>query len=217
MPSKTEYFPVDRISMSGDDTAQSLFSHDQRGERFERRRPAHKHRNLALKAVLLLSVLVLHTGLVVLLAKWLASSAVGSQSSSNSQSGRTGGHGHGHGEDTCETEDTHRQYGFEGVIPAVYKDPKAEFLMVNPCGHTAAEARAKGCRYGMLYGAWLPEACYDEETEENFRKYADWRFWLQPNRTQELSYDEVATGEYDYVLVEWQCKYLSPLCPNAPR
>lgn len=120
----------------------------------------------------------------------------------------TGGHSHGgHSDNSCQTDSTHHRYGFEGVIPAVYKDPSAEFSQVNPCGHSTAEARERGCRYGMLYGAWLPEECYDEETEENFKKYTNWRFWLQPNRTEEVSWDEVAKGEHEYVLVEWECEY----------
>lgn len=123
-------------------------------------------------------------------------------------SGTTGHHSHGgHSDSSCQTNSTHIRYGFEGVIPAVYKDPGAEFSQINPCGHNAAEARARGCRYGMLYGAWLPEECYDEETEENFKKYTNWRFWLQPNRTEEVSWDEVAKGEHEYVLVEWECEY----------
>ena len=107
---------------------------------------------------------------------------------------------------SCIVPDLDREYTFEGIHPAVYKDPTAEFLMKDPCGSTPTEARARGCRYGMLYGSWLPDECWDEETEVNFKKVKDWRFWLQANRTEELSWEEVARGEHEYVLVEWECK-----------
>ena len=212
-----QYSPMDRRSFSADDAAQSLLSQDEKGYMFERKRPARKRFGLAWKALLLLLVLVVHAGLVVFLASWLASSFLGAagrsksddiMSSAESKVGHGHSHGHGHGDSpTCESEESYRQFSFDGVVPAVYKDPDAEFIHKDPCGSTAAEARARGCRYGMLYGAWLHESCYDEETEQRFKEYTNWRFWLQPNRTEEVSWDEVAKGEYEYVLVEWECKY----------
>lgn len=204
MAGRDEYSPVDRRSMSADDSGQSLLSQDEKTFVPNHRSARQRRYNLTIKAFLLLLLLVAHAGLVVLLAKWLASSFLGPYKSSDPDESH-------HHDSTCLIRDEHVQYTFEGVIPAVYKDPQAEFLMKDPCGRTAAEARANGCRYGMLYGAWLPEACYDEETEENFKKHTNWRFWLQPNRTEELSWDEVAKGEHEYVLVEWQCEHLPSL------
>jgi hypothetical protein len=110
-------------------------------------------------------------------------------------------------EGICLMRDSYeRQHSIEGTPRDDYKNPEAEFLQIDPCGSTAAEARERGCRFGMLYGAWLPNECYDEESEENFRKHTEWKFWLQPNRTEELTWDEVSKGEHDYVLVEWECK-----------
>ena len=60
----------------------------------------------------------------------------------------------------------------------------------------------------MLYFAWLPDVCYDKEIEEEFKNYADWKFWLYGNRTGEITWDEAATGEHDYVLAEWESKYI---------
>lgn len=194
MAGREEYSPVDRRSLSADETARSLLSSDEKDYNFEPKRPAKRRHNLALKSLLLVCVLVLHAGLVVLLARWLG---VAFPWGSGGGGGAAG---------PAHSQPKEPKYGFEGVIPAVYKDPTAEFMQVNPCGHSAEEARARGCRYGMLYGAWLPEECYDEETEERFKHYTNWRFWLQPNRTQEVSWDEVARGEFEYVLVEWECE-----------
>lgn len=208
MASKDGYSPVDRRSFSADDGSRSLLSHDEKIPGFERRRPAQRRLHFILKSILVLFVLVLHAGLIAFLLNWFGYTIWGGSRANMTSDGMTGQHSHvGHSGSSCQTDSTHHRYGFEGVIPAVYKDPSAEFSQVNPCGHSATEARARGCRYGMLYGAWLPEECYDEETEENFKKYTNWRFWLQANRTEEVSWDEVAKGEHEYVLVEWECEY----------
>ena len=206
MAGRASYSPVDRQSLSADDAAHSLLSQDEKTFVLNHRSTTAQRRyQTTLKAFLLLLLLVFHAGLVVLLAKWLASSFLGAHGSMSPDEM------HSDHSNSCLLRDEHTQYTFDGVIPAVYKDPSAEFIMKDPCGHSAAEARAKGCRYGMLYGAWLPEQCYDEETEQNFKKYTDWRFWLQPNRTEELSWDEVEKGEHEFVLVEWQCEFPWPL------
>lgn len=203
MASRDEYSPVGRRSFSADDGSRSLLSHDEKIPGFERRRPAQRRLHFVLKSILLLFLLILHAGLLALLLNWFGIT-LSSQANTTSD-GMTGQHSHG-------TDGTHVRYGFEGVKPSVYKDPSADFTQVNPCGSSAAEARANGCRYGMLYGAWLPEECYDEETEENFKKWTDWRFYKQPNRTEEVSWDEVAKGEHEWVLVEWECEFSPSSC-----
>lgn len=208
MASRDDYSPVDRRSFSADDGSRSLLSHDEKMHEFDRRRPAKRHMNFILKSIISLLVLIAHAGLVAFLMNWFGIVLWGGSRGNVTGDRMAGQNSHGgHGGISCQTDNTHIRYGFEGVIPAVYKDPTAEFSQINPCGHSAEEARARGCRYGMLYGAWLPEDCYDEETEENFKKYTNWRFWLQPNRTEEVSWDEVAKGEHEYVLVEWECEF----------
>ncbi|KAG8158011.1 hypothetical protein KVR01_012283 [Diaporthe batatas] len=211
MANTDDYSPIGRRSFSADDGSQSLLSHDEKIPEINRRRPAKRRMNFVLKSFASLLVLIAHAGLVAFLMNWFGIVVWGGSSSktTDDSSSMAGQHSHGaHGSSSCQTDSTHVRYGFEGVIPAVYKDPSAEFSQINPCGHSAEEARARGCRYGMLYGAWLPEDCYDEETEENFKKYTNWRFWLQANRTEEVSWDEVAKGEHEYVLVEWECEYI---------
>jgi hypothetical protein len=60
----------------------------------------------------------------------------------------------------------------------------------------------------VLNYAWLPEACFDEEMEEEFRTYTDWEFWLFPNKTIPVSWDEAAKGEFDLLFIEWECEFL---------
>lgn len=204
-----------RVSFSADDGSQSLLSHDEKMPGFERRRPAKRRLHIVLKSILLLFLLIAHAGLIAFLLNWFGITIWGGSRPNMTSDGMTGQHSHGgHSDSSCQAEadSTHIHYGFEGVVPSVYKDPEAEFTQVNPCGSTAVEARARGCRYGMLYGAWLPEECYDEETEENFKKYTNWRFYMQPNRTEEVSWDEVAKGEHEWVLVEWECESSPSSC-----
>jgi hypothetical protein len=79
--------------------------------------------------------------------------------------------------------------------------------MKNPCRHSAAEARARGCRYGMVDSAWLPNECYDGETEERFQQAKNWEFWRHPNKTGLITWEEAAEGEFDLMWAEWDRKF----------
>ncbi|KAI9712454.1 MAG: hypothetical protein M1820_001667 [Bogoriella megaspora] len=213
MADRANYLPVRSGSLNADDTAQSLLSQDEKDYVFEGTRPSKRRYNFALKGVIVLLVLILHAVLVVLLGRWIWS-PVPAPSNNKMAKGTIISDSHLVNDGLmCQTEEEvyHRQHTIEGSHRDPFKDPDAEFLYVDPCGSTAAEARARGCRYGLLYGAWLPEQCFDEETEERFKNHTDWKFYLQPDRTEELSWDEAATGEYDYVLVEWECKFLEQI------
>jgi len=196
MAGQTVYSPVDRVSMSADESGQSLLSQDEKSFVFERRTRAQRFYHHAIRGFIFLLLLFAHAGLVLLLAKWVMSSVPMHFGAAPKPMDDMGGmtHGHGHGQSSggykvAEDMDSHVRYTLEGVPPSIYKDPSAEFSMVNPCGSTAAEAKARGCRFGVLYGAWLPQECWDDETEERFRSFTDWKFYLQPNRTQEITWD----------------------------
>ncbi|KAK3994201.1 hypothetical protein QBC44DRAFT_379556 [Cladorrhinum sp. PSN332] len=218
MPDKREYSPIGRAgSLSADDAAHSLLSQEEKHFTFERRRlsPAQRFKRLALRSVALFVVLLIHAGLVLLLARWIISNIPTKSEPSSPNSSKTMSHGHGghgghgstgngyvKGAGDMETHQVH--YTIEGVPPSIYKDDGAEFSMVDPCGSSAAEAKARGCRFGVLYGAWLPQQCWDDESEERFKAYDDWKFYLKPNRTEPLTWDQVAEGDHEYYLVEWQ-------------
>ncbi|ETS84644.1 hypothetical protein PFICI_02669 [Pestalotiopsis fici W106-1] len=212
MTDRQVYSPVDRGSLSADGASQSFLSPEEKDYVFDGRRPAKSRFNLVLRTIFFLFVLVLHAGLIVLLARWLAPSFLGSSSntephgitSTHGSHGSHMGHMGGHKDNSCASEDDNRVYAIEETGRDSVKNPNAEFTYMNPCGNSAAEARERGCKFGLLYGAWLHPQCYDEETEENFRKYTNWRFWLQPNRTQEVTIEEASKGEHDFLLVEWE-------------
>ncbi|KAK4227768.1 hypothetical protein QBC38DRAFT_476945 [Podospora fimiseda] len=215
MSNNREYSPVDRASLSADDAAHSLLCQEEKHFTFERKRlsPAQRFKRLALRSLAFFVILLIHAGLVLLLARWIISGIPAKTTPSYNSPSMTKSHGHGgHGSHGSKPAagyagdmETHKvHYTVEGVPPVVDKDVEAEFSMINPCGSTAEEARARGCRFGVLYGAWLPEQCWDDETEERFKAYDDWKFYLQPNRTEELTWDQVAQGDQPYYLVEWQ-------------
>lgn len=62
--------------------------------------------------------------------------------------------------DSGAINDDHREKHFSG----------ARYLIKNPCGNSAVEARARGCLYGVVNSACLPEECYDEELRKDSSK-----------------------------------------------
>ncbi|KKY16787.1 hypothetical protein UCRPC4_g05838 [Phaeomoniella chlamydospora] len=65
------------------------------------------------------------------------------------------------------------------------------------CGTSVAEAESLGCKYVEMAAGWLPPHCRDEQIEYEFAHLgpnADgtWNYYSDPNRTQLMTYDEVA-------------------------
>ncbi len=84
-----------------------------------------------------------------------------------------------------------------------------EYILQNPCGHNATQARTLGCHFDMLEMAWLPSECYDPELEEELRAIKEWKFYHSMSLIDALTWDEAKTGEYDYLLSNWECKLCS--------
>lgn len=175
-----------------------------------------KRRSGVIKAVLILIVLVAACGIIFLAAKGVF---INPHSHPNSMSSTTSlyslpnpseypdvDHG-GRWQDAPDLSlfyAPHRTHGKDSS--------QTKYLLKDPCGHTAVEARARGCRFGVLNYAWLPEACFDEKMEEEFRTYTNWEFWSFPNKTAPVTWDEAAKGEHDLLFIEWECEFLSD-CP----
>jgi len=68
--------------------------------------------------------------------------------------------------------------------------------VIDQCGTTADEARAKGCVFEMTGFSWLPKQCHDPEVEANFLTASkDFQYFRDMNYTQEVSLDEVKRGD----------------------
>ncbi|KAF7587090.1 hypothetical protein BBP40_007729 [Aspergillus hancockii] len=79
-----------------------------------------------------------------------------------------------------------------------------EGVIKSPCGHTAAEARARGCHFDIITFCWLPDRCYDAELSDSFEKLDDWKWYLDQNKTQPVPKEEALQGELDGLYVSWE-------------
>lgn len=69
--------------------------------------------------------------------------------------------------------------------------------IVNQCGTTPAEARAKGCHFEMTGFSWLPKECLDPTVEAEFLEL-NLHYYRDANYTQEAPLEEVQRGEGYY-------------------
>jgi hypothetical protein len=77
-------------------------------------------------------------------------------------------------------------------------------VMVKPCGSTPEEARARGCHFDVISFCWLPDRCYDPELSAEFDKKYQLEWFVDPERTQPLSHEQVMTGDYTGLYVNWE-------------
>ena len=94
----------------------------------------------------------------------------------------------------------------QGTSPNTYNlsSQVMEGIMKSPCGHTAAEARARGCHFDIITFCWLPDRCYDAELSDSFEKLVDWKWYLDRNKTQAVPKEEALQGELDGLYVSWE-------------
>ncbi|KXH40822.1 hypothetical protein CSAL01_13014 [Colletotrichum salicis] len=77
-------------------------------------------------------------------------------------------------------------------------------VMIKPCGSTPQEARQKGCHFDIISFCWLPSQCYDAELSREFDEANDLEWFLDPNRTEPLTHEQIMTGEYTGLYVNWE-------------
>lgn len=77
-------------------------------------------------------------------------------------------------------------------------------VLIKPCGTTAAEARARGCHFDIVSFMWLPDQCWDPELVADFEKVNHLEWFQGPNRSGPLTREQVITGEYTPVWVNWE-------------
>ncbi|KAL7798031.1 hypothetical protein V8C37DRAFT_368433 [Trichoderma ceciliae] len=83
-------------------------------------------------------------------------------------------------------------------------NPTTTGVMVKPCGSTPDEARSRGCHFDVISFCWLPSQCYDSLLSEDFDSMNHLEWYLDPNRTQPLTHDQIMTGEYTGLYVNWE-------------
>lgn len=92
-------------------------------------------------------------------------------------------------------------YLINTITPSI-SEPGRVKTMVKPCGTTSAEARKRGCYFDPISFCWLPTACYDKELTKDFDVGLEW--YLDANRTQPVSHEQIMTGEYTGLYVNWE-------------
>lgn len=92
----------------------------------------------------------------------------------------------------------------QGHRPVVQNDSTSNStVMLKPCGTSPEEARQKGCHFDIVSFCWLPTECYDPELSDAFEKAGELGWFLDPNRTQSLTREQIMTGEYTGLYVNW--------------
>lgn len=70
---------------------------------------------------------------------------------------------------------------------------------VHDCGHSPAEARAKGCHIEpMLYG-WVPDACFYPSLSADFDALSDRQWYADINMTEPLTASQMWQAEIPHV------------------
>lgn len=62
------------------------------------------------------------------------------------------------------------------------------------CGRSIAEARANGCVFEVLSGAWMPPQCLDNELNDEFNALG-WQYWADDQRHVEIPMHELQLRE----------------------
>ncbi|KAE8152274.1 hypothetical protein BDV25DRAFT_138089 [Aspergillus avenaceus] len=87
------------------------------------------------------------------------------------------------------------------IRKALQQPPKK---LHKPCGSTPSEARKAGCNFDVISFCWLPDACYDAELSRQFDDENRLEWFLDANRTLPLAHDEIMSGEYTGLYVNWE-------------
>ncbi|KAF4850573.1 hypothetical protein CGCSCA4_v003846 [Colletotrichum siamense] len=77
-------------------------------------------------------------------------------------------------------------------------------VLIKPCGSTPQEAKEKGCHFDVISFCWLPSQCYDAELSREFDEANHLEWFLDPNRTEPLTHEQIMTGEYTGLYVNWE-------------
>ncbi|KAH7414533.1 hypothetical protein DE146DRAFT_640610 [Phaeosphaeria sp. MPI-PUGE-AT-0046c] len=90
------------------------------------------------------------------------------------------------------------------LIPVLYLVTKAG-APYNHCGTTPTEARRRGCVFETTGFAWLPQACLDPTTEDQFLAYIkvhNLTYYRDQECTQLVSLSEVRLGNQGFFVQE---------------
>lgn len=86
--------------------------------------------------------------------------------------------------------------------------------IIADCGDSAAEARARHCKFDQLLYAWVPEACFAQALHEQYTSDGQstaWFLYTNTSRVTDIATIEEGQVQIIYTNDEWQsqqCTYL---------
>lgn len=121
----------------------------------------------------------------------------------------------------CRGENTISQTKVTFMPPSVPIDTQSSRLL--KCGNSSEEARANGCLFQIWASAWVPEPCYSQAMDEDWRLLqagsppsfahgfmsewsghnTGWSYFVDPHGTEILPFEDVISGDWDVLYTTW--------------
>lgn len=81
------------------------------------------------------------------------------------------------------------------------------------CGHTASEARDRGCIFDLMLSTWIHESCYDGEMMNGYLRQGNHSYYYDEDMVHEMPEEEARRGEYTTIWTDGEfhlrhCVYL---------
>jgi hypothetical protein len=74
--------------------------------------------------------------------------------------------------------------------------PSDNFAEWIDCGHTAFEARDRGCVFDLMLSTWIHESCYDDEMMNKYLLEGNHSYFYDEDMMHEMPEEEARRGEY---------------------
>jgi hypothetical protein len=74
-----------------------------------------------------------------------------------------------------------------------------EYKVWKDCGNSASEARERGCVFDVMMTGWVKEDCYNKAVSEEYLLEGAFRFFSDPEATNEIPLDVIRLGEHTHM------------------
>jgi hypothetical protein len=75
------------------------------------------------------------------------------------------------------------------------------------CGHTAAEARSKGCRFDLMMSTWIHADCLDEDLMEEYLGEGNYTWYRDPSFERPMPDEEARLGNHVQIFTRLDFHY----------
>ena len=89
------------------------------------------------------------------------------------------------------------------------------------CGHSAEEARSRGCRFDLVLFSWVPPQCYDQGLEDMYTE-RQFEWWRNENGSDGVSQEVAKQGTEEILWLNWDyhvwhCKHIWKMMTRVLR